>query len=292
MRRKSTRAAAKASPEKPKEEKSPKKTRRHSKRHKPTSSESESEDEVLAAGIDTTAATGGELWTVTQTEQSNNDIGKIKICLARPSPATPERTERASKRLRNKPVVNMEDSPPPEEKPTRRTRRSRGGSSPVKKEELEQPQQQQPPDACDEKKGKGKSKGKHKSKIVEQAAHAVDPERTEMQSELSENVQVTAQSPQNVDISDAEIVDRDLNRCEDERSVDTNDDIVDASNNDLSNNNVANDHQNDGEPDEQSNDAEPGNGYNGEECNKPLGKFFFFNFGKKKNLFYLNFYRN
>lgn len=161
MRRKSARnsSASKASPEK-KEEKTPKKTRRQSRRKKQSSTSESDSDEDIKQEIPCAK--------IIEKEDQGDGL-KIKI-----SVSTPERT---SRRLRNKAVEDeiIQET----EKPSRRSRRR--GASP-KNEETEEGV---------EKKGKGKSKGKHKSKF-EQSPQVDEPE---IQSGLSENVQVTAQSP-------------------------------------------------------------------------------------------------
>ncbi|XP_044266325.1 apoptotic chromatin condensation inducer in the nucleus [Tribolium madens] len=205
MRRKSARNAQKASPEKAvKETETPPKTRRSRRRKRSPSKSSESEDEVLTitkrAPIEATPDTTTKshtpsdeetcdepVWKVTSSEDTpKGEIQKLKICLTRPSPDSPDK----SKTRRSKSNSQTEDdATSSEDKSSTRRTRSRG-SPLVRNDGLSS---QDGDEEVEEKKGKGKSKGKHKSKI-EKSPHLSEPE-IQPNNEISENVQVTPQSP-------------------------------------------------------------------------------------------------
>lgn len=186
MRRKSPRTAApKASSEKTKSP--PRKSRRHTRRKKQSTSESsdDSQDdqslkeiakqvasETAAAKPPATEDENAEpVWKVTPTDTRTGEVQKLKICLTRPSPSTPERV-------------------------SRRRRQKSGGedrSTPNEESSTQEDEKNSEVEEKEEKRGKGKSKGKHKSKL--EKTPQTNEQEAEMQSEISENVQVTAQSP-------------------------------------------------------------------------------------------------
>ncbi|RZC41024.1 apoptotic chromatin condensation inducer in the nucleus [Asbolus verrucosus] len=204
MRRKSTRNAQKPTPEKSaKETDTASKTRRSKRRKKSPSKSSDSEEEVVAkrpepeATPDTTTKshtptdeeTSEEpVWKVTSSEDATRgEIQKLKICLTRPSPDSPDK----SKSRRSKSNSQTEDDATSSEDKSSTTRRTRSRGSPfVRNDGLSS---QEGDEDVEEKKGKGKSKGKHKSKI-EKSPHLSEPE-IQTNNEISENVQVTPQSP-------------------------------------------------------------------------------------------------
>ncbi|KAF2898669.1 hypothetical protein ILUMI_07503 [Ignelater luminosus] len=200
MRRKSSRNASKASSEKVSEP--TRKSRRHSKRRKRSSSRSSSEEsndtepktlvqkDTEVTAEDTPTAKNEEnpdgeesVWTVSSSETTSGEIQKLKICLTKPTPS-PEKPEHSSRRRRNKSGSHAEeDIASPDEKTSRKSRH-RGTTE----------EQEEQPEDVEDKKGKGKSKTKHRSKS-EKSPKIQDVEE-QTQSDISENAQVTPQSPQ------------------------------------------------------------------------------------------------
>lgn len=193
MRRKSARNASKTT-EKTKTPETPARQTRRSRRRKVSESASGSEasdedikpqlETVTSEPISTTNQPTNEeiVWKVTKTESHAGEIQKLKISVCRTSPSTPERT---SKRRRNKSSSQNEDDSATEDS----IRRTRQHGSPLKiMEEVEEKE---------EKKGKGKSKGKTKTKI--ESTSQVSEIEPQKQYEISENVQVTPQSPSDTD---------------------------------------------------------------------------------------------
>lgn len=196
MRRKSARNASKTSSEKTKTPETPLRQTRRSRRRKVSESASGSEasDEEMKTNVETntpeeistTNPQGSNediVWKVTKTESHAGEIQKLKISVCRTSPSTPERT---SKRRRNKSSSQTEDDSATEDN----VRRTRQHGSPLKVLE-------DYPEEKEEKKGKGKSKGKHKTKL--ESTSQVSEIEMQKQYEISENVQVTPQSPSDTD---------------------------------------------------------------------------------------------
>lgn len=204
MRRKSTRQTVKPSPDKSAETVT-RKSRRYSKRHKRSSSQSSTDDSddvslkelaqqsAESVVVDENRETDNNtpeqaIWKVTPTAAPSGEIQKLKICLTRPMPSSPEKTERSSRRRQTKSATYLEDdNSTSDEKLSKKTRQH--GSPAVKTDSQEEESEEQ-----EDKKGKGKSKTKHKSKIEKPSQIQDDQDQT--QSEISENVQVTLQSPQ------------------------------------------------------------------------------------------------
>lgn len=199
MRRKSTRTASKSTPEKPVE--SSRKSRRQSKRQRKSSSRSSSEEPKENTVVEQEKKDSEELivetaevetdeqlmWKVTPSSTPTGEIQKLKFCLTRPL-LSPEKVEKPTRQRRTKSGSQMdEDVTVSNDKMTRKLRH-RGSSG----DNLEE--QDEDSDHQEDKKGKGKSKTKHKSKS--EKVPQIQDVKDNSQSEISENVQVTPQSPQ------------------------------------------------------------------------------------------------
>ncbi|KAK5645940.1 hypothetical protein RI129_004404 [Pyrocoelia pectoralis] len=196
MRRKSTRTASKSTPEKAVE--SSRKSRRQLKRQRKSSSRSSSEEPKENAVVEQekkdseeltveTAEVETEMWKVTPSSTPTGEIQKLKFCLTRPL-LSPEKVEKPTRQRRTKSASQMdEDITVSSDKMTRKLRHRRSSGDNFE-------DQDEDSDHQEDKKGKGKSKTKHKSKSekVPQIQDVMD----NSQSEISENVQVTPQSPQ------------------------------------------------------------------------------------------------
>uniref|UniRef100_A0A1Y1KVX1 RRM domain-containing protein n=1 Tax=Photinus pyralis TaxID=7054 RepID=A0A1Y1KVX1_PHOPY len=199
MRRKSSRTAAKATPEKPVE--SPRKSRRQSKRHKksssPSSSEEPVEDVVVECDQKQSEIQAGKsveskpeeqtTWKIAPSSTPTGEVQTLKLCLTRPSSLSPEKIEKCTRRRRSKSGGQTEEDVVSNEIMLRKLRHR--GSSGEKFED-----QDEDSDHQEDKKGKGKSKAKHKSKSEKD--QQIQDLTDISQSEISENVQVTPQSPQ------------------------------------------------------------------------------------------------
>lgn len=185
MRRKSARNAGKA--EKAKVVETPRKiTRRTTRSQKlsesPSASEDSDDEPLLPEKVETKAVIetvnqvdDEGVWKITKGQSHPGELQKLKISLSRPAPLTPERTTR---RRRNKSAGQQEEDILPQ----------LGSPSKIEEEDLEEKE---------DKKGKGKSKGKNKSKV--EKTPPVNELEMQMQYEISENVQVTPQSPSDTD---------------------------------------------------------------------------------------------
>ncbi|KAK4879432.1 hypothetical protein RN001_007578 [Aquatica leii] len=195
MRRKSNRTASKTT-EKPPE--TQRKSRRQSRRQRKSLSRSSSEeseekpveqkptDDVEEVVVPVTEEPEQPIWKVTPSSTPSGEIQKLKFCLTRPL-MSPEK-EKPGRRRRDKSGGQTdEDSATSSEKVPRKTRHR--GSSGDNFEDCDEEYDHQ-----EDKKGKGKSKTKHKSKS-EKTLQMQEVEDNS-QSEISENVQVTPQSPQ------------------------------------------------------------------------------------------------
>lgn len=198
MRRKSSRTAAKSTPEKPVEP--PRKSRRQSKRHKKSSSRSSSEEPVEDVVVECdrrqSERQAGETaepkteeqttWKIAPSSTPTGEVQKLKLCLTRPS-LSPEKIEKCTRRRRSKSGGQTDEEVVSNEIMPRKLRHR--GSSGDKFED-----QDEDSDHQEDKKGKGKSKAKHKSKSEKD--QQIQDLTDISQSEISENVQVTPQSPQ------------------------------------------------------------------------------------------------
>jgi apoptotic chromatin condensation inducer in the nucleus len=260
MRRKSTRNAQKSTPDKtPKETGTPPKTRRSRRRKRSPSKSSDSEEEVLTvnkrAPVEETPDTTTKshtptddetaeepVWKVTSSEDTpKGEIQKLKICLTRPSPDSPDKTKTRRSKSNSQ---TEDDATSSEDKSSTRRTRSRG--SPFKRNDGLSSQEGD--EDVEEKKGKGKSKGKHKSKI-EKSPHLSEPE-IQTNNEISENVQVTPQSPSidkpvdnendynKVDVDDIQNVNESIQRQEN-INMETTTNVGHNSDNDQENSEVA-----------------------------------------------------
>lgn len=220
MRRKSTRNAQKATPDKSvKEPEIAPKPRRGRRRKRTRSKSTDSDDEplvpakvqaVVEAAPDTTTkshspsdddASQEAVWKVTSSDDaSKGEIQKLKICLTRPASESPEKSKprRSKSNSYNTDddavVAAVAAASAGEDKIIRRSSRSRGSSG-VRNEcgLSSQDQEQDDDDDQEENKGKGKSKGKLKSKI--EKSPTISESEKQTNNEISENVQVTPQSP-------------------------------------------------------------------------------------------------
>ncbi|KAF5273627.1 hypothetical protein FQR65_LT04626 [Abscondita terminalis] len=195
MRRKSNRNTSKTSAEKPPDHR---KSRRQSKRQRKSLSRSSSEEsegkqveqvpaeDVAEVPTPPTEDTEQPVWKVTPSSTPSGEIQKLKFCLTRPL-MSPEK-EKTTKRRRYKSggQTDEENSTHTEKVPRKTRHRGSSGDNVDEREEEH--------DNPEDKKGKGKSKTKHKSKS--EKTPQLQEVEDNSQSEISENVQVTPQSPQ------------------------------------------------------------------------------------------------
>lgn len=218
MRRKSTRTAAKSSPEKAKKPESPvRKSRRQSKRRKKvTTSESsdESPDELLSqVACDSKSATKTEepVWKVTSSASPSGEVQKLKISLTRPANAEPTVTKRETRRSRSSAVVSDTDS-------DHFSGRAKGSNE-------ESTDREDATNKDVDIKGKGKSKDKHKH----QKSSQFSEEGIEKTCEISANIQVTTESPSIIDRVDDENLNtemkKDISNANDDMSEKTSQEV-------------------------------------------------------------------